>query len=155
MLTDGRLSPITKGSLYITSADTLKTSRLTKDYITTDSITTAEYRETSKKFETKNGYKPTIYSTALPPKFLRSTLVSLKMSTTVQRNGPIEKAKTVSLIPKAPTTPEISKVSDYISKKMSSFTSTIIQSKIETNSLKSIKDESSTKSIIEGSERYS
>ena len=154
MLTDGRLSPITKGSSYISSTDTLKTSRLTTDYVTTDSITTAEYRETSKKFETKNGYKQTIYSPTFPSKFLRSTLVSLKMSTTVPRNGPIERSKTVSLITKAPTIPETSKVSDYTSKKMSTFTSTTIQSKIETNSLNSIKDDSSTISIIEGSERY-
>ena len=155
MLTDGRLSPISKGSSYISSTDTPKTSRLTNDYITTDSITTADYSETSKKFETKNRYKPTIYSTALPPKFLRSILVSLKMPTTAPRNGPIERAKTVSLIPKVPTISERSKVSDYTSKKMSTFTSTIIQSEIETNSINSIKDDRSTKSIIEGNERYS
>ena len=51
------------------------------------------------------------------------------MSTTVPRNVPTERKKTVSLIPKAPTIPETSKVSDYTSKKMSTFTSTIILSK--------------------------
>ena len=62
--------------------------------------------------------------------------------------------KTASLAPNVPTMPGTSKVSDYTTKKLTAFTSTIIQSKTVTNSVNSIEDDTTTKSIIEGSDRY-